>query len=165
METPYPTLFDKAVGKVSNVALALQIPAWDVYRAALSQYLTDAGAFFRSSCHLAVLTFTPLGIILAYLSKILWSMAMALGGTAIQQAYIQTVAFVQFQKTLNRAAITMECVAIAILIGIYLLRRYIQKHRYVERIKRWFRRTVVVRYQNADPLLLGDRLRSCLALW
>ena len=164
METPYPNLFDKAVGKVSEVASTLQIPAWDVYRAALSQYLTDASAFFRSSCHLAVLTFTPLGIVLAYLSKILWSMAMALGGTAIQQAYVQTVAFVQFQKTLSRFAITMECVAIAILIGIYLLRRYIQKHRYVERIKRWFRRTVVVRYQNAVRAVSKTSVLLALAL-
>ena len=85
METPYPTLIDEAVGTVSAVAASLQIPTWEVYRAAFSQYLTDAGAFFRSSYHLAVLTFTPVAIILAYLSKVLCSVAMALGGTAIQQ--------------------------------------------------------------------------------
>ena len=164
METPYSPLIEEAVGKVSDVATYLQIPSWDVYRAAFSQYLADAHAFFWSSCHLAVLTFTPLGIILFHLSRVLWSMLMALGGTAIQQAYVQTVAFVQYQKTLSRAAITMECVAIAILIGIYLLRRYIQKHRYVERIKRWMRRNVVTRYQNAVRAVSKTSVLLALAL-
>jgi len=159
-----PPLLEEAVGKVSAVATYLQFPSVEALCTALSQFGADACAFAASGWHLAALIATPFAIAVWVLLKIAASVFMAIGGQAIQQACIQIAWFVQVQRTLSPTAIALELISVAVLVGAYLLRRYIRKHRYVERIRRWTRRHVVTRYQNAVRAVSRTSVLLALAL-
>jgi len=164
MEAYHPPLIDEAVGKVSAVATYLQIPSAEIYYAALSQYSTDAWAWAKSSYHLTVLTLTPVIILCTLLFRVLGSVFMAIGGRTIQQFGRHAVWFVQVQRSLSAAEIAVELLVVATVVGVYLLRRYIRKRRYVERIRRWMRRHVVTRYQNAVRAVSKTSVLLALAL-
>ena len=161
MET---NIIDDAVGTVSEVSAYLQIPAWETYSAALSQFSTDAWAWARSSYHLAVLTLTPVLILGTVLLRVLCSIFMAIGGRTLQHAYVQAVWFVQVQRSLSPAAVLAELAALAAIGGLYLLRRHIRRRRYVPRLRRWWRRHVVRRYQNAVRAVGRTSVLLALAL-
>ena len=57
-----------------------------------------------------------------------------------QQMLFASRWFVAYQKALSAAAIYMEIAFIFLLIGIYALRKYIKKKKYVERVTRWYQR-------------------------
>ena len=164
METYPPNIIDEAVGQVSSVSAYLQIPAWETYSAALSQFSTDAWAWARSSYHLAVLTLTPVLILGTVLLRVLCSIFMAVGGRTLQHAYVQAVWFVQVQRSLSPAAVLAELAALAAIGGLYLLRRHIRRRRYVPRLRRWWRRHVVRRYQNAVRAVGRTSVLLALAL-
>ena len=50
-----------------------------------------------------------------------------------------TIEFIKFQRSLSRTSIIMELCFIVLCIGIYFLRRYIKRKRYVERLESWYR--------------------------
>jgi len=59
--------------------------------------------------------------------------------------------FIAFQKNLSTTAIWIEASIVCTIIGLYALRRYIQKKRYVERMRRWHnrkRRALQLKYDN-----------------
>ena len=164
MEAYPPNIIDEAVGKVSEVSAYLQIPPWETYSAALSQFSTDAWAWAQSSYHLAVLTLTPVLILGTVLVRVLCSIFMAICGRTLQHAYVQAVWFVQFQRSLSPAAIGAEVAALAAVVGLYLLRRHIRKRRYIPRLRRWMRRHVVRRYQKAVRAVGRTSVLLALAL-
>ena len=164
MEAYPPNIIDEAVGKVSEVSAYLQIPPWETYSAALSQFSTDAWAWAQSSYHLTVLTLTPVLILGTVLVRVLYSVFMAVGGRTLQHAYVQAAWFVQVQRSLSPAAIGVEVAAAAAVVGLYLLRRHIRRRRYVPRLRRWMRRHVVRRYQNAVRAVGRTSVLLALAL-
>jgi len=140
----------------------LQIPARDEYTITLLTAYHDVLAACKSTYHLAFLTFRPFWIIggvllhhVLVLLKVLGQHTIHHGYVAAREGCIQlkigVIWFVSFQKSLSRGAIAVECGVVAAFVGAYMLRRYIQKKRYVERVRRWYgtkKRACLQKYKN-----------------
>jgi len=77
------------------------------------------------------------------------------GILALKEAWRQLTTasrwFVAYQRTLSMTTIYMEIAFIFLLIGLYAIRKYIQKKRYVERASKWYqqkRTNAVLRYNS-----------------
>ena len=53
-------------------------------------------------------------------------------------AKFASISFYKFQRSLSRYSIIIELCIIATFVGLYFLRRYIKKKRYVERLNHWY---------------------------
>lgn len=79
-------------------------------------------------------------ILLQFLSRHLFHHAYESAKKGLTQAKFATREFYKWQKTLSNTEIGIELLLIAALIGAYLLRRHIQKRKYVQRATSWYRR-------------------------
>ena len=144
-------LFIRLEKHVEHVIVFFRIPSYNEVYSSASIAFHDSISASKSIWNLLHLTFQPLFILLALLSryffivlKVIVEHSFQSSIIAVKEAWIQgQIAFrwfVQFQKSLSSAAIWMELGFIAFLIGLYAIRRYIQKKRYVERIYKWHAR-------------------------
>ena len=129
----------------------LQIPPYQTYKQALQIVASDFCTTAKSSWHLLVLTLTPFYIILKLLTHlflvglgVIAEHTIKHGVVTARECALQVHTglswFVAWQRSLSIAAVAVELATVAAGIGLYMIRRYIQKHRYVERTQRWFRR-------------------------
>ncbi|KAL9180357.1 hypothetical protein ACHAXT_008327 [Thalassiosira profunda] len=153
---------DLALDNARALLDRLDLPSRDEYITAAADFLRDARAAGASSWTLAYLTFRPLIILLgilghylAILLRIIAQNSIAHGWVAAKRGYFQlrtgTIWFVQFQRDLPLSAKYAELGAIAVLATLWLLRRHVQKHRYVERTVAWYaakKRRALRKYNN-----------------
>jgi hypothetical protein len=129
----------------------IDLPSASLYRTSCSTAWYDLRAAFSSLGYLGYLTFRPLVLIIWLLSQHLWRVLQFLAKHLFHHAYVSagkgwvqlkwgTRSFMKWQFSLSRAAVLMEISIVAALIGCYMLRRYIQRKKYVERITSWYRR-------------------------
>lgn len=154
MPTGLPTisaLASQVTETLTSAATYLQIPEYATYKSACQVAANDVVVSTKSTWHLLVLTLTPLCIILKLLTHlfliglgIIAEHTIKHGIVAIKEAASQVRTgvtwFCAWQRTLSPAAVAIELTILASCVGLYILRQYIQKHRYVERTQRWFRR-------------------------
>jgi len=166
MPTGLPSIsaiVDQAAEVLSATSAYLQIPPYETYIDACKVAAKDICTTTKSSWHLLVLTLTPLVIILKLLTHF-FLMAVGIitehtikhGFVAAREGCIQARTglswFVAWQRSLGNAAVAMELCIVAACVGLYMLRRYIQKYKYIERTQRWFerkRKAAIKRYDEA----------------
>jgi hypothetical protein len=129
----------------------LDLSPASVYTTSCTTAWHDVRAAFRSTGYLGYLTFRPLVLILWLLLRYLWKVLQFLGRHLFHHAYVSagkgwiqlkwgSKEFYKWQSSLSRAAVLIEISVVAALIGCYLLRRYIQRKKYVQRTTSWYRR-------------------------
>jgi hypothetical protein len=141
----------KAIGAWHDFVVYVDLPSASLYRTSCSTAWYDLRAAFSSLGYLGYLTFRPLVLILWLLSQHLWRVFQFLAKHLFHHAYMSagkgwvqlkcgTNAFMKWQSSLSRTAVLMEISIVAALIGCYMLRRYIQRKKYVQRTTAWYRR-------------------------
>lgn len=139
-----------------------EIPSFQIVQQSLQVASRDILTASKSSYAFIYLTSRPIIILLTLLSRYILSFLKVIsqhtfyhGIIAAKEAWRQlcygTKWFIAYQKSLPPAALWMEAGIIVLLIGLYLLRRYIRKKRYVERIQAWYRakkNIVVMKYER-----------------
>ena len=143
-----PALVDQAAEVLSAAATYLQIPPYETYKHACQVAANDIYTTTKSSWHLLVLTLTPLFIILKLLTHaflmavgVITEHTIKHGIVAVREGIVQVRTglswFAAWQRSLSNAAVAMELSVVAACVGLYMLRRYIQKYKYVERTQKW----------------------------
>ena len=100
---------------------------------------------------LAYLTLKPIVLIIWLVLQYLWKLLQFLSKQLFYHAYESakkgwtqlkwgTKEFVKWQGSLSKKAAAVEICIMAALIGCYMLRRYIAKRKYVQRVNSWSRR-------------------------
>ncbi len=139
-------LHDQAVSFITY----LQVPSYNDTSTQFQIAFRDSIQASQSIYQFLKLTCRPLVILLALLSKYLLIVLKILSEHTIyhailaakelwRQLKIATQWFISFQKGLSRTAIAMEVGFIALCIVLYMIRRYLQKKKYFQRLGRWYR--------------------------
>ena len=153
MPTGLPPSFDNLIYKINDqihVAIEyFEIPA--AYEVTGSFYVAwqDCAVAFRSTSTFLRITFRPLLILLALISRYLYVVLEIVARHTVRnaiigikesyhQAKVCVTEFIRFQRSLPRFWIGVELGFCAFLIIIYLLRRLIKRRRYVERLRAWY---------------------------
>eukprot|EP00550_Attheya_septentrionalis_P008486 CAMPEP_0198286258 /NCGR_PEP_ID=MMETSP1449-20131203/5385_1 /TAXON_ID=420275 /ORGANISM="Attheya septentrionalis, Strain CCMP2084" /LENGTH=755 /DNA_ID=CAMNT_0043983947 /DNA_START=122 /DNA_END=2389 /DNA_ORIENTATION=- len=148
---------------IHDVILWLEIPSSKEYLEVLLMAMRDVGMAMKSSYRLWSVTLRPLWILGVFVAHWLWVGLQVLGRHSIKHGIVaarngaiqlSTGAkwFWALQKTLSRAAIAMELGVVAVCIGLLVLRRWIRRKKYVERVTRYYRRrknAAFKKYNNA----------------
>lgn len=129
-----PTLWWKDACRLYEV---LHLPSWEEYSHSVHQAQRLSYEAIRANVKLCFLTFQPFAIVLRYVFKVLLRYARVLVVYCIQVITTYIRRMIVFQSQLSWFVLGMELAAVLIAIAIYLLRRYIHKKRYVERIQAW----------------------------
>ena len=159
MPTGVPSLESVVVGAhlalnsvTSHIRLAsdyLEIPSYDEFSTCASQTWHDSVQAFGSTWHLIQITSRPLLILLALLGRYLAILLRVLTECTIKhgvvaareganQANFAVRWIIAWQKSLSRAAVLVELGVLGGLSGLYLLRRYLKKRRYFDRLAWWY---------------------------
>jgi hypothetical protein len=129
----------------------LDLPSALVYKTSCTTAWHELGAAFSSMGYLGYLTFRPFVLILWLFLQYLWKVLQFLGKHLFHHAYVSagkgwiqlkwgSREFYKWQSSLSRTAVLIEISIVAALIGCYMLRRFIQRKKYVERTTSWYRR-------------------------
>lgn len=149
----------------SKVFLAieyLEIPPFHLVKEQFLIAYRDILQASRSSCIFLEVVSRPLLIIISVVSRYLFIILRVVAQhtiyhaiLALKEAWRQLITasrwFIAYQKTLSTTTIYMEVAFIFMLIGLYAIRKYIQKKRYVERVTKWYqqkRANVVLKYNR-----------------
>lgn len=145
-----------------NVANYLQIPSATEYSSSLQSFAHDTAQFARSTYTLAKLTFRPLLILLGLLGHYLFQFLKLAGGQTLKHGLISAKSgfsqlkiaakiAIDFQKGLSPKGVAIEVGIVTVLVGVYNVRQYIRRRKYVERIGRWWKRKkrgALMKYNN-----------------
>jgi len=127
----------------------LEIPPLYAVSGALKVATGDMVAASKSSFALVYLTTRPLAILTSLVSRYIWILlkiiaqhtvyhGLIAAKEALRQAKIATNWFIAFQKSLSTTALCLEGGFVVLCFGLYMLRRYIQKKKYAQRVKTWY---------------------------
>lgn len=141
----------------------LQIPSVGLVKDNFLVAYADVLQASRSTYAFAEITSKPLmiltSVILKYvltLLKIICEHTVYHAVLAMKEAWQQMLfacrGFVAYQKTLSSTAIYMEIAFIFLLIGLYALRKYIKKKKYVERVTKWYERKIMKYNRFVDQI-------------
>lgn len=140
----------------------LEVPPFNLVKDQFFIAYKDILQASRSSYVFLEVVSRPLLIIISLISryllivlKIVAQHTIYHGILALKEAWRQlTIAsswFVAYQKTLSMTTIYMEVAFVCFLIGLYAIRKYIQKKKYVERVTQWYhqkRTNVILKYNR-----------------
>mmetsp|Transcript_1012 Transcript_1012/g.1489 ORF Transcript_1012/g.1489 Transcript_1012/m.1489 type:complete len:843 (-) Transcript_1012:30-2558(-) len=118
----------------------LQVPSFDEYTEAWKNTLWFSWKALYSIGLLAFLIVRPWWLLMRATVQYLWTNLLwnvLLKKSVLQLRYGLTVA-IQFQLSLTKRQVVLEIIGLGICVLLYLLRRYIQKQAYVQRLKRWY---------------------------
>lgn len=129
----------------------LDVPAWELYRAAFQECTADVIQSSKSSGYFLYLTFRPLAILGWVVLQFFWGVGQVLfrlllekGWISLQkgfqQAKIASVWFYRFQCSLSRNEILGEIAVIFVCVGLYYLRKWLKRQTYWKRVVLWCRR-------------------------
>lgn len=135
--------------KIHEAIAYFEIPALHEVTNSFQIAWKDSILAFQSTSHFLRITFRPLLILLALISRYVYIVLEILARHTVHHAYIGmkeslhqlkigTKEFIRFQRSLPRFWIGVELGICALLIAGYLLRRFIKKRRYVERVEAWY---------------------------
>lgn len=135
--------------QISTFITYLQIPSYNDTSTHFQIAVTDSIQASRSTYQLFKLSFRPLFILLALLSKYALILLRILSEHSIyhginaskelwRQIKVGSIWFVNFQKGLSRTAVYMEIGFCLLCIGLYMVRRYLQRKKYFQKLKRWY---------------------------
>lgn len=141
----------RAMDAWHDFAVYVDLPSASLYKTSCTTALRDLRAAFSSVGYLGYLTSRPLLLILWLLIQYLWEVLHFLGKHLFHHAYVSagkgwiqlkwgSREFYKWQSALSRTAVLVEISVVAALIGCYMLRRYIQRKKYVQRTASWYRR-------------------------
>ena len=151
------------INVIHDVVEALQLPSWREYSNSLQESKRLTIEAIQANLKLFQLTFRPVFIILQYICSVIWCYASIVLKWILIQARISIQNFMEFQTQLSWFVIGLELAFVLLVIGIYMLRRYIRKKRYVEKISLWYeirRRRVQQKYDT----MLEDVARTSTTL-
>ncbi len=127
----------------------LQIPSYNATSTQFQVALRDSVLASRSIYQFLQLTTRPLFILLALLSKYIIIVLRILSEHTVyhgiragkemwRQTKIACLWFVDFQKGLSKTVICMEIGFVGLCVGLYMIRRYLQRKKYFQKLKRWY---------------------------
>jgi hypothetical protein len=128
----------------------LEIPNYSLVKEQFQIAIQDAEASARSTANFLQTTSRPFVILLSLLSRYIFILLKIIAEHTIYHAILAakevwrqlqfaTSWLIAYQKSLPKTAIYMEIGFIFLLIGLYAIRKYIKRKRYVERVTRWYR--------------------------
>jgi hypothetical protein len=131
--------------------LYLDLPSASLYWNSCQTAFRDVKVAASSLFTLGYLTFKPILLILWLVFQNVWKLAQFLAKHLFHQAYISAKKgaiqakwacreFQKWQSSLSNGQVMIEISILLTLIGLYLLRRYIEKQNYVRRLKTYYRR-------------------------
>lgn len=137
----------------SNVGYAveyLEIPPLGLVKEQFQIAVRDADTSIRSSAAFVRTTSRPFVILVALISRYILQFLKIIAEHTIyhgilvakemwRQLRVATLWLIDYQKSLSHTAIYMEIGFIFLLIGLYAIREYIKRKKYVERATRWYR--------------------------
>jgi len=129
----------------------LDVPSTTLYWESCRTACHDVKVATTSLTTLGYLTLKPMVLILWLILQNIWTLLQFLSRHLFKHAYESAKkGWIQFkwvnrefwkwQSTLSNAQIGIELSIIAALIGCFLLRRHIEKRKYVQRVSSWYRR-------------------------
>jgi len=117
---------ENVVLPLHDVIQQLELPPWDDYKAQVVDTSQELYQATRSLLELIYVTLRPVVILIGIMTNYL-----------ARYTQHMTIKFVEFQRSLDQSVLVLEAVSIAALIGMYLLRRFIQRRRYIPRLKNY----------------------------
>ena len=135
--------------QLTTFLTSLQIPTYNATSTQFQIALQDTIQASKSISQLLTLTGRPFFILLSILSKYIFILLRVISEHTIyhgikaskelwRQMKIATIWFVSFQKSLSQTAIYMELGFVLVCIGLYMIRRYLQRKKYFQKLKRWY---------------------------
>lgn len=149
--------------QTSSIITYLQIPSYNDTSAQFQIAFHDSIRALQSTTSFVKLVGRPLFILLALLSKYVLIVLKVLAEHTVYHAIIAAKElgrqcrsgiqwFIVFQRGLSRTAVWMEIGFIGFCIGLYMIRRYLQRKRYFQKFTRWYqskkRRAQMVRFHK-----------------
>lgn len=136
--------------QIEEAIIYFEIPAFNEVTDSFQLAMRDCIVAFQSTSRLLQITFRPVLIFLALISRYLYIVLQIITRHTIRHAIVGlrellhqlifgTKEFIRFQKSLPPFWIGVELGFCALFVTAYLLRRLIKKRRYVERVTRWYR--------------------------
>ena len=136
--------------QVTEFVTYLQIPSYSDTSHHFKIAFNDSIQAWKSTYHFVQLTCRPLVILLALISRYLLILLKILsehtiyhgilaGKESWRQTKIAVNWFIAFQKSLSRTAVFMEIGFVFVCIGLYMIRRYLKRKKYFQKLGRWYR--------------------------
>ena len=127
----------------SSVATTLELPAWDSYSNAMANCANDAIAAAGSSYRLGYLTLKPVLILCWMVLGWVWKFVLEHGGNSLKTGAIHfrsaCVHFYLFQRSLNGTQLLGEACLVAVCVGLFYLRKWLQRQTYWAKLVRSYR--------------------------
>lgn len=129
----------------------LELPSASVYKSSLHVAWHDTKAAVTSLSQLGYLTFRPITLLLCLVMRYLWTSIQVFGKHLFHGLYVSSRKgwlqlnwtsshILRWQMSLAKSQVMMELATVGVLIGCYLLRRFIKRKQYVQRTASWYRR-------------------------
>jgi hypothetical protein len=147
-----PTNIASTVQEQLTLAIEyFEIPAWQQVLTTSQSAYHDSITALRSTGTFFQVVLKPFYILLALIGTRLYAVLKVLaehscsnfikgGREGIRQGVVALKWLVRYQRSLSQTAIWMEVGFVVALVGMYSLRRYIQKKKYVARLIKWYTR-------------------------
>lgn len=134
-----------------DFVLYLDLPSTAVYWESCRTAYKDVTVAFQSVGTLGFLTLKPFVLILWLVLQYAWKLVQFLSRVLFAQLYESSkkgfvqlkwasVEFLKWQSTLSNAEIGLELLSVAGIVGCFVLRRHIQKRKYVQRVTSYYKR-------------------------
>jgi len=145
----FGTLSSRVATIIHELVEYFEIPAINELTTSFQVAWRDCSLAFSSTSRFLFITFRPLFILIALLSRYVYIVVEIIARHTVHHAYMMTkeslyqckiglIEFGKFQKSLSVFWICIELGFCALLLLGYLLRRFIKKRRYVERLRAWY---------------------------
>ena len=153
LSTILTTIHTQIIESTSTIQTKFQIPTWNIYLSTFQSAKSDTIRAIQSCFTLFIITFQPLLILIKIMGMFgmhyiqifykriiqdkIWKW---IRGTFLQQFLFVVKMIANKQMSLSNQEILIEIGIVLVLIGTYMLRRWISKKGYVGKMKRWYRR-------------------------
>lgn len=126
-----------------SIATTLELPAWELYKKAWATCANDAIAAASSSYRLGYLTLKPVAILCWIMLGKFWKFVLEHGGNSLQTGAIHLKSacfhFYRFQISLNGTQLLGEACLVLMCVGLYYLRKWLQRQMYWAKLVKWYR--------------------------
>mmetsp|Transcript_26845 Transcript_26845/g.58891 ORF Transcript_26845/g.58891 Transcript_26845/m.58891 type:complete len:661 (+) Transcript_26845:488-2470(+) len=126
-----------------NALLRLEIQEWAVYQTALHASAMDSWKALVSTYQIWYLILRPFAILSWIVVQHAGRFLGEHGGKSLQSLAIQTKNFaiwwIHFQLSLNRTQLLGEAGLVGLFVGLYFLRKWLQKQTYWARVVSWYK--------------------------
>eukprot|EP00531_Pseudo-nitzschia_arenysensis_P014801 CAMPEP_0116136768 /NCGR_PEP_ID=MMETSP0329-20121206/11905_1 /TAXON_ID=697910 /ORGANISM="Pseudo-nitzschia arenysensis, Strain B593" /LENGTH=624 /DNA_ID=CAMNT_0003631667 /DNA_START=28 /DNA_END=1902 /DNA_ORIENTATION=- len=127
----------------SEFAARLELPAWELYREAWGICTRDILKAWSSAYRVSYLTLKPIAILLWIILGHVWKFILENGGRSLHTIAIHLklacIHFIRFQMSLNQTQLLGEAGLIAMCVGIYYFRKWLQRQTYWAKFVGWYR--------------------------